>query len=96
MPKRVPEETKRVPLNCLVLPKTLAFLKSADGSQGAVVDRAVAALRSLPPPFVDGVLNQGRGNQEAGVSFRRTVEHEISVQQRPFKPPLLKPKDKKK
>lgn len=45
MPKRVPEEAKRVPLNCLVLPETLAYLRAADGSQGYAVDRAVAALR---------------------------------------------------
>ena len=45
MPKRVPEEAKRVPLNCLVLPATLEYLRAADGSQGYAVDRAVAALR---------------------------------------------------
>lgn len=45
MPKRVPEEAKRVPLNCLVLPATLEYLKAAKGSQGVVVDLAVAALQ---------------------------------------------------
>src|SRR5688572_1427736 len=45
MPKQVPAEAKRVALNCLVLPETLAYLRAADGSQGHAVDRAVAALR---------------------------------------------------
>lgn len=45
MPKRVPEEAKRVPLNCLVLPATMEYLKAAKDSQGVVVDLAVAALQ---------------------------------------------------
>jgi hypothetical protein len=45
MPKRVAEEAKRVPLNCLVLPETLKYLRTVEGSQGHAVDRAVAALR---------------------------------------------------
>lgn len=45
MPKRVAKEAKRVPLNCLVLPETLAWLRAADVSQGAAVDRAVARAR---------------------------------------------------
>lgn len=46
MPKRVPEGAKRVPLNCLVLPETLAWLKSFGGSQGVAIDLAVAALKT--------------------------------------------------
>lgn len=46
MPKRVPDGSKRVALNCLVLPETRDYLRSAPGSQGAVVDRAVAALKT--------------------------------------------------
>jgi hypothetical protein len=46
MPKRVTAEVKRVPLNCLVLPETLKYLRTADGSQGHAVDRAVAALHA--------------------------------------------------
>lgn len=45
MPKRVAKEAKRVPLNCLVLPETLAYLKSSIASQGVAVDMAVAALK---------------------------------------------------
>lgn len=45
MPKRIPVEAKRVPLNCLVLPETLEYLKASNGSQGMVVDMAVAALK---------------------------------------------------
>lgn len=45
MPKRVAKEAKRVPLNCLVLPETLEWLRAANVSQGAAVDQAVARAR---------------------------------------------------
>jgi hypothetical protein len=70
MPKRIPVEAKRVPLNCLVLPETLAYLRAAEGSQGEAVDRAVAALRQFPKPIVEGMINQGRGNQDPKVPPR--------------------------
>jgi len=85
MPKRVPEEAKRVALNCLVLPETKRFLAEQECSQGEAVDRAVAALRTLPKPFVDGMLNQGRGNQDPKVPMWRQI-----------KPPILKPSEKKR
>lgn len=46
MPRRVPKEAKRVPLNCLVLPETLAWLRAADVSQGVAVDLAVARAKA--------------------------------------------------
>jgi len=85
MPKQVPDEAKRVPLNCLVLPTTREWLKGQECSQGEAVDRAVAALRVLPPPVVDGLTNQGRGNQDPKVPMWRQI-----------KAPLLKPSEKKK
>lgn len=49
MPKRVADGEKRVALNCLVLPETRDWLKGAKehGSQGELVDRAVANLRMM-------------------------------------------------
>lgn len=46
MPKRVTKEAKRVSLNCLVLPETLAWLRSANVSQGVAVDLAVARAKA--------------------------------------------------
>jgi len=46
MPKRVAEDEKRVPLNCLVSPETKRLLKKLrerTRSQGEIVDQAVAA-----------------------------------------------------
>lgn len=47
MPKRVPKEDKRVPLNCLVSPETKRLLeelnRKAKISRGEAVDRAIAA-----------------------------------------------------
>lgn len=85
MPKRVSAEAKRVALNCLVLPETKLFLGEQGCSQGEAVDRAVAALRKLPPPVRDGMLNQGRGNQDPKIPMWKQ-----------FKPPLLKPSEKKR
>ena len=48
MPKRIPESEKRVPLNCLVPPATMAVIKAlAVGgySQGDVVANGIAALQ---------------------------------------------------
>lgn len=47
MPKRVPAEDKRVPLNCLVSPETKRLLdelnRKAKLSRGEAVDKAIAA-----------------------------------------------------
>lgn len=85
MPKRVPEEAKRVPLNCLVLPETKRFLGQQECSQGEAVDRAVSALRSLPPPVVDGMMNQGQGNQDPEVPLSRVVAKELKRQNQNWK-----------
>src|ERR1051325_11162058 len=56
MPKLVPEDKKRVPLNCLVTPATMAWLREFDGSQGEGVDTAVAAIQSvdrMPPAIAE-------------------------------------------
>lgn len=44
MPKRVSEDVRRVPLNCLVLPETRDWLRAQNGSQGEMVDAAVRCL----------------------------------------------------
>lgn len=80
MPKRVPDEVKRVPLNCLVLPETLAYLRAANGSQGEAVDRAVAALRTQEA--------QARVMAETGDPWK-------AVSINTYRPPLLKPSEKK-
>ena len=93
MPKLVSEDEKRVPLNCLVSPETRRWLRGQGGSQGELIDRAVAALRmqeaqgrvvaetgeprkalALSPPVVDGMLNQGRGNQDPKVPMWKQVK----------------------
>lgn len=102
MPKHVPVEAKRVPLNCLVLPETLEYLKSSNGSQGTVVDMAVAALK----------MQQAQGRVSHRVSFntppptqtmlddtatiRATVDDVVkSHNRRTLKPPPLKPSEKR-
>jgi hypothetical protein len=86
MPKRIPQEAKRVALNCLVLPETKEFLGNQECSQGEAVDRAVATLRAaFPQPVIDGLLNQGRGKQDPTVPMWKQ-----------FKSPLLKPSEKKR
>lgn len=103
MPKRIPVEEKRVPLNCLVLPATLEYLRAAEGSQGHAVDRAVAALRMQEAQgrvmaetgdpwkavavnsIADGLVNQGRGNQNPDESFSQVVTKEIKRQAQSWK-----------
>lgn len=53
-------------LNCLVLPETLDYLKSAPGSQGSVVDRAVAALKTQ--------IAQGRVMADTGDPWKALAE----------------------
>lgn len=58
MPKVVSEDKKRVVLNCLVKPETLAWIRDFNGSQGEAVDAAVDALRGHRErgPLPDTVL----------------------------------------
>lgn len=90
MPKRVAKEAKRVPLNCLVLPETLAWLRAADVSQGVAVDLAVARAKAH---VADGW--QPLNAQEGDVIIA-TVKPIRSTNSRPFKGELLKPSAKKK
>lgn len=71
MPKRVSAEAKRVPLNCLVLPETLEYLKSSTASQGVVVDMAVAALKTQEA--------QGRVMAETGDPWKAISVREIAT-----------------
>lgn len=82
MPKLVPEGEKRVALNCLVSPKTLAALKAMDCSQGEGVDRAVAAL----------AFSGAKYTPEIEAKIQRNVRPRES---RPFRGPLLRPKERK-
>jgi hypothetical protein len=47
MPKRVSEEVRRIPLNCLIAPATREILKRMDCSQGEAVDRCVAMYNAV-------------------------------------------------
>ena len=110
MPKRKPVEVKRVPLNCLVLPETLAWLKT-QSSQGKGVDIAVAIGSMSPSDLqdwykVDAAMkwvhritdNPTKRDEEKAVE-RALDEWKSSpnyVEVRPFKGPLLKPNEKKK
>lgn len=81
MPKRVPKEAKRVPLNCLVLPETLEYLKSSVASQGVVVDMAVAALKMQEA--------QGRVMAETGDPWKAVSVREVAT----IIPPCSEPCD---
>lgn len=101
MPKRVSEESKRVPLNCLVLPETLAWLKTAIGSQGATVDRAVSALQmQIAAELTDATLRLADRPFLPETFDGPVVTRDVSRvpklnKPKPFKGPLLKPKDRK-
>jgi hypothetical protein len=97
MPKRIAEKEKRVPLNCLVLPKTKAWLKAAPMSQGEAVDNAVECAKAHDAKFVEryGLGGISRITQtmidDAGPKTSY-IEKEIRSR---FKAPLLKPSEKK-
>lgn len=92
MPKRVPEEEKRVPLNCLVSPATLRWLK-ANGPQGQTVDRAVWALRTQEIKRETAAANADPVHGLVGIDLHEDLWKKLSP--RPFKGPIPKPKDKK-
>lgn len=105
MPKRIPVEAKRVSLNCLVLPETKAWLKSLAGSDGSIVDRAVYALRmQLAQGRAEAAIITATNEPEtpeviftqAKAMIKTHVEREVVRQARPYKPPLLKPSEKRK
>lgn len=88
MPKRVPVEAKRVSLNCLVLPETLAWLRSVDVSQGVAVDRAVHRAKA----------HEADGWQEIPIFGPPSIKtrDSLTVSFKRHKPPLLKPSEKRK
>ena len=91
MPKRVSEDERRVPLNCLVLPETRRWLRGQGGSQGELVDRAVAALRVQEA--------QGRVQPKGGLTEAAAigaVPERLVPAARQFRAPLLKPSEKNK
>lgn len=92
MPKRVPEGAKRVPLNCLISPTTRHLFASMKCSQGEAVDHwaatwrmAQAQGRVIPAPVLDGIANQGRGNQDPDVPLSKVVTKELKRQSQTWK-----------
>jgi hypothetical protein len=84
MPKVVPVEEKRVPLNCLISPQTREIVTSMGCSQGEAVDRCAAVWLERAQSKLDAV-------------FTPAVEKRIkaNVMPRPFKGTLLRPKERK-
>lgn len=101
MPKQIPENAKRVPLNCLIRPDTKQEIqeRAINGkSQGEVIDEAISALYRETGTAYD-VKNAtaimvekipGKNPEAKSRSVLRRLEA-----QRPFKGPLLKPKERK-
>jgi len=94
MPKRVKDEERRVALNCLVKPGTLAWLKGAGDSQGQAVDRAVECLRAMGSPVPQQVEEEIQKRKLAKM-LEPLREKPLAVE-RKFKAPIPKPKDRKK
>ena len=109
--RRKPKEQHRVPLNCLVRSDTMQEIRerAVNGkSQGQVIDEAVSALyretgTAYEPQIVaaDIVIpdeaEMGEPASEVLAKARDRIRrpHTLGLPSRPFKGPLLKPKDRK-
>jgi hypothetical protein len=94
MPK-IPENAKRVPLNCLVRPDTKQEIqeRAVNGkSQGDVIDEAMSALYretgTAYDPHIEPSATEALPVPKTPLRLAKPA--------RPFKGPLLKPKDRKK
>ena len=100
-----------MPLNCLVLPETRRWLREQGGSQGELVDRAVAVLKNHEPKklLVDKTGSHDLIPPMGGFTGTVTVDAaeksatvNVSLPRqsvpppKPFRAPLLKPSEKGK
>lgn len=83
MPKRVPKEAKRIPLNCLIAPETKRLLedlnRKAKISRGEAVDKAIAAWVEFRD--ANGIVAKSLGKILAAPMGAITKAHKQAPQQ---------------
>lgn len=60
-------------------------LRKTYGTINEVLAAGLAALRMLPPPVADGMVNQGRGNQNPDEPLLEVVSREVRRQVQSWK-----------